>query len=179
LKILPITRVVWKDDSPYPRRIKAMNYNPSTISRIADLVLGIRVDRTTKLIDATQTLFNVIGGRIALLHFLGEFTANATEATLLQINCNSSGSAVDTPLTGAGASLAAALIESKLTLPAAVGSNLTLSTGQAAALLTAAPVYVVSAGIIQAVIGTGNSTGKVKWSLWYVPIDDGAYVEAA
>jgi len=156
-----------------------MNYNPSTISRLADIILGIRVDRATALISATQTLFTVSGGRVALLYLLGEFTAAATEATTLQINCNATDSAVDTPLTGAGASLAAALIESKLTLPAAVGSNITLSTGQAAALLNAAPVYVVSAGIIEAVIGTGNSTGYVKWSLWYVPIDDGAYVSAA
>ena len=155
------------------------NYAPSTRQRIADINLGLRVDRATALINATQTLFNVVGGRIALTHLVGEFTADATEATTLQINCNATGSAVDTPLTGAGASLAAAVIESKLTLPAAVGSNITLSTGQAAALLSAAPTYIVSTGIIQAVIGTGNTTAYVKWSLFYVPVDTGAYVEAA
>jgi hypothetical protein len=154
-------------------------YNASARARLADINLGLKVERAAALIDATQTLFTISGGRIALLGLVGEFTTNATEATTLQINCNSSGSAVDTPLTGGGASLAAALIESKLTLPAAVGSNITLSTGQAACILSAAPIYIISAGVIQAVIGTGNSTGKVKWTLWYVPVDDGASVVAS
>lgn len=156
------------------------NYAPSTRSRIADLILGMRVDRATALIGVTQTLFTVTGGRIALLYLLGEFTAAATEATTLYINCNATGSAVDTVLSvNPGSSLAAAVVESKLTLPAAVASSITLSTGQGAAVLNAAPVYVVSAGIIQAVIGTGNTTGYVKWSLFYAPVDSGAYVTAA
>jgi hypothetical protein len=26
---------------------------------------------------------------------------------------------------------------------------------------------------------SGSSTGSIKWSIWYVPLDDGAYVTAA
>ena len=72
--------------------------------------------------------------------------------------------------------LAAAEIGLKLTLPALASSNITQSTGSGAALLNSAPVYVLAPGYMEAVIATGNTTGYVKWSLWYVPIDEGAYV---
>jgi hypothetical protein len=37
---------------------------------------------------------------------------------------------------------------------------------------------VVAAGTIDLDCAASN-TGSVKWSIWYVPLDDGAYVEAA
>ena len=67
-----------------------MNYNSSTISRIADIVLGIRVDRSAAAIAAgTNPIFTVTGGRVALLGLLGEVvTAMDATASTLQINAN-------------------------------------------------------------------------------------------
>jgi hypothetical protein len=157
-----------------------MFYNQITRNKLADAVMGIRVNRAAALLDATQTLFNVEGGRVALLYLLGEVTVGVTNATTIKLNFDpdTSYGTTDTELSSTGASLAGAAIGLKLTLPAAAGSNITQSTGEGAALLSSAPIWVLAPGYLEAVIGTPDTTGYVKWTMWYVPIDDGAYVTA-
>jgi len=98
-----------------------MNYNSSTISRIADIVLGIRVDRSAAAIAAgTNALFTVTGGRVALLGLLGEIvtTMDAT-LTTLQINANPT-TGDDTVLCAASASIANVDVGCMFTLPVTV-----------------------------------------------------------
>uniref|UniRef100_A0A6M3LW76 Uncharacterized protein n=1 Tax=viral metagenome TaxID=1070528 RepID=A0A6M3LW76_9ZZZZ len=159
-----------------------MNYAPSTRARIADLVAGMRVDRAAALVTAaTVNLFTVTGGRVLLTGFLGEVVAAiANTVTTLQItHLTTEATAVVTPLCIASADIAQYASGRMFTLPAAVGSVLTVSVGSSAALMNAAPTYALKVGGLRLVGSAAPLTGTIKWSVWYVPIDDGAYMTAA
>jgi hypothetical protein len=156
-------------------------YDYSQRQAAADSYLGLRVDRAAAVLAAgTNTLFTVTG-RILLTGLLGEIvtTCSGTGSTI-QIRHLVTG--VTTPtatvLSIASGSIASMAPGRMFTLPAAVGSALTISVGSSAALFNAVRYYLPT-GLLQEVTGTGANTGTIKWSLWYVPVDNGAYVEAA
>lgn len=157
-----------------------MNYNQSTISRLADVKLGIRIDRAAEAIPVTtDQLFTVAGGRIALLGLIGEVTSlmDATATTIL-VTINAT-TGTDTPLCTASAALNDRVAGVKVTLPAAAGGGMLDSVTCGAAVLGQHPPWAVSPGTIDITVGTGANAGLMKWTIWYVPIDDGAYVEVA
>jgi hypothetical protein len=158
-----------------------MNYEPSTRQALADMSVGIKVDRAAALVTAaTVPIFNVAGGRVLLLGLLGEvvvaIAATATNITITHLTTDAT--AVVTPLTIAGSDIASLAPGRMITLPAAVGSVPTLSVGSSAAVFNAAPKYVLKTGNLQLVGSAAPATGTIKWSLWYVPLDEGAYVTA-
>ena len=158
------------------------NYAGSQLDVLADLHLGARVDRTAaKVAAATVNLFTVAGGRVLLTGFLGEIVVAiaATACTILVEALTTDVTAVVTPLCIAGSDIQSLAAGRMITLPAAVGSVMTLSTGSSAAIFTAAPWYVLKTGGLQLTGSGAPATGTVKWSVWYVPIDPGAYMAAA
>lgn len=171
-----------------------MNYNPSTIARIGDLVNGIRVD-TSALAAATYFLtgntntpiFNVYG-RIKIHELFGEVSVAAfsNDACVLYYNYTSTSPVIAVaPLSAASASLAQLAIGERI---AWIGGAVATAT-----VLTATPgitdvaripqIVGVNAGIgtIGILTATASITGnaKVTFSLFYTPMSDGAYVEAA
>jgi hypothetical protein len=50
--------------------------------------------------------------------------------------------------------------------------------GSSGAVIAQGNPVVVAIGAIEAAVGDTH-TGSIKWSLWYVPLDDGASVAAA
>jgi hypothetical protein len=152
------------------------NYNKSTRQRVADINLGLRVDKaanTTPL--ASADLFTVSGGRVKVNLLVGEVTSLIeTAATTVQFVSNPTvGAAVN--LTGNTTDLTAAAVGVQLGITGTAAGQVLLANALAPAQAAA---VVVSAGKISVVYGAG-STGAIKYSLWYVPIDEGAYVEAA
>ena len=157
-------------------------YYPEYLNTLADIRMGARVDRAAALVtNATVNLFTIAGGRVALHYFLGEIVvAIANTATTLVISAlTTNPSPTITPLSIASASIAQMLPGVMFTLPAAVGSALTISTGTSAAVLNAAPVYVLEVGGLQLTSSAAPATGTIKWSVFYTPIDSGAYMAAA
>jgi len=156
------------------------NYNPSTQARIADINAGMRVVKATSSCAATADvdLFTVSGGKVLLLGLVGECDG-AMEAAATTILIKHVVDGTDTPLSIASGSLSEKAVDTMLTLPAAVGSALVVSTGEGAAILSAAPVYVLQPGDLKMTVGAATNTGTITWTLWYVPAEDGAYVEAA
>ena len=155
-------------------------YNQSTRARIADINQGMRIVKPASSCAgiADVELFTVGGGKIALLGLVGECDGTMENAaTTILIKCVVGGT--DTDLSIASTTIASKVVDTMLTLPAAVGSVLTISTGEGAALLNAAPVYLVQPGTIEMTVGAATNTGTITWTLWYVPMEDGAYVEAA
>ena len=171
-----------------------MNYNPSTIARIGDLVNGIRVNTaalaavTYMLTGPTQTeLFNVFG-RVKIHELFGEVAAAAfsNHACVLKYTFTSSSPVIAVAdLTAASASLAQLAIGERITwLGGAVAT---------AAIITATPgitdiargtqIIGVESGIGTVGINTATAsiTGSatVKFALFYTPMSDGAYVTAA
>jgi len=157
------------------------NYNQSTRGRIADINLGLRIDRAAEAIPVTSdTLFNVVGGRVALLGLVGEVTSamDATATTLLVV-ANPTAAGTSTPLCAASGSLANAARGVRVSLPAAAATGMLLSTTHGAAVLSEHPPWVIEEGTIDITVGVGANAGLMAWTLFYVPVDDGAYVEVA
>jgi hypothetical protein len=155
--------------------------NLSIRRAVAQVGVGIHVERDAALVTAaTVNLFTITGGRVLMTGFLGEVVvAIAATATTLQItHLTTDVTAVVTPLCIASADIASYAAGRMFALPAAVGGVLTVSTGSSA-MEWLAPNYVLKTGGLQLVGSAAPATGTIKWSMWYVPVDDGAYVEAA
>jgi len=152
-------------------------YNQSTRGRVADINLGMRVDRATATLPQTTAaaIFTITGGRVAITQIVGEVT------TLIQTQANNTKLTAN-PTTGTSVDICANLDISAdeagclygisgLNTDALIGINAGALPGQTR------PV-VVNVGTIDLACAASN-TGSVKWSIFYVPVDDGAYITAA
>lgn len=141
------------------------------------LKFGLRVDRAAAVLPATgnQTLFTVATGKIIILGLLGEVTTVAS-ATATLINF----AAVPTtgPVQNLNAPTASAIEN------ATVGTLVTISglftdaaiIGGAGQILDSTGVVIAPGGI--RITTSATNTGALKYSLWYLPLDDGATVVA-
>lgn len=169
------------------------SYSPSTIERIGDLINGIRVDTsnlaaaTYMLTGPTQTeIFNVYG-RIKIHELFAEVATAAfsNNACVLKYTFTSSSPVIAVAdITSVTASLAQLAIGERI---AWIGGAVAT-----AAVLTATPgitdvaripqIVGVSAGVGTIGINTATAsitgTATVKFSLFYTPMSDGAYVTA-
>jgi len=153
-------------------------YNLSTRGRIADINQGMKVTKANMSCGATAdvSLFTV-NGNVALLGLVGvcdgAMAVAGTTALIKQVVAGT-----DTPFSIASGSLSGKAEGTMLTLPAAVGDVLTISTGEGAAVFSAAPIYFLQPGTLKCTVGTATNTQTITWHLWYVPMSEGAYVEA-
>lgn len=171
-----------------------MNYNPSTIARIGDLVNGIRVDTaalaaaTYMLTGPTQTeIFNVFG-RVKIHDLFGEVATAAfsAHACVLYYTFTSSSPVIAVgPLSAASASLSQLAVGERI---AWIGGAVATAT-----VITATPgitdvargtqIVGVSAGVGTIGINTATASitglATVTFSIFYTPMSDGAYVTAA
>lgn len=140
-----------------------------------NMQLGQRVDRDTANLLNGVDLFTIAGGRVLVTQIVGEVTTVMETKTInLKLTAN--------PTTGTSTDMCA-----NLDMTAAeAGTLLTISGTEADALRKGSsgsvvaqnnPV-VVAIGAIEATVGATH-TGSIKWSLWYIPLDDGASVVAA
>jgi hypothetical protein len=170
-----------------------MNYNPSTIGRIGDIINGISVSTgslaaaTYMIAGPTQTeIFNVYG-RVKIHELFGEVATAAfsNNACVLKYTFTSSSPVISVAdLTAASASLA----------QLAVGERIAWLGGAVAtaAVITATPgitdvarstqIVGVESGI--ATIGINTATASItgaatiKFTIFYSGMSDGAYITA-
>jgi hypothetical protein len=136
---------------------------------------GVRVERSGAVLPATgnQTLFTIAGGRILLTGLVGEQTVvGSATATNLKLT------SVSTAIGGAGTDICANTAVASLAVgtqyaPVAIGSAM-----QTGAVVTQNNELILPAGIIRATTDATN-TGAIRWTLTYLPLDDGATVTAA
>jgi len=140
-----------------------------------NMQLGQRVDRATANITTGLDLFTVAGGRVLVTQIVGEVTT-IMETKTINFKLTSD------PTTGTTNDMCA-----NLDLTAAEAGSLLSITGLATDAMIAgksgsvsgmARPMIVAIGAIEATVGATH-TGSIKWSLWYVPLDDGASVVAA
>lgn len=154
------------------------SYNLGTRGRIADIGLGIRVDRATATLPQTtaSAIFNVETGNVLVMLILGEVTTiiqTQANATKLQAN----------PDTGTTTDLCGTLditadeVGSLYTITGDAATD-AMQRGESGSVPAQTTAVVVSPGTIDLNCAASN-TGNVKWSIWYYPLEDGAYVEAA
>lgn len=152
------------------------HYNASTRQALMASRLGIRVDRATAIIPQTTAtaIFNIVGGRVLMTGILGEVTTILGAVGNLSLESN--------PTTGTTSAVCAVVASNTNE----VGSLMSITgvVGDAALLDDAGGVRMQHAPVALPV-GTldfrasASDTGNMKFSIWYVPLDDGAYVTAA
>jgi len=151
-------------------------YYQDQLENIAACNLGIRVDRAAARIVVTPgtTLFTVTGGNVIMTWFIGEVVVaqSATACTLDLVHTPTVGTAT-TIATGA-TDIQSALAGTMLMLPAALGGTLT-ETATAYGVPEQRARYILRPGVMS-VFGSASPTGSIQWTMWYVPIDYGAYV---
>lgn len=139
--------------------------------------LGQKVEQPAKTLPQSTAgaLFTVSGGRVAITQIIGEVT------TAIQNQANNT-KLTSAPTTGTAVDLCAVLsIANKevgclfgisgLNSDAMIGVNAGLVPGQVRDV-------IVPIGSINLDCAASN-TGAIKWTLFYIPIDDGASVTAA
>lgn len=156
-----------------------MFVNPALIDpqAYASVILGFRADKAAATLPATATqpLFTVAGGRVAILGLLGEVTtilgATATNAKI--ISTPTVGTAVDLCAVLAVASKEAGTLFGVTGIfgDALVGAN------AGATILCQRPI-VVPVGSI-GLNTSATDTGATKWTAYWVPLDEGATLVSA
>jgi len=153
----------------------------SGISGVQELRIaeGISVLRAAANLPqtASQTIYNINGGRILLTGLVGLVTtAIQNQSTTVQFKHISTAGSTTTTMTDAVTSVGNLAVGQMIALPNAVtGTSNPVVTG----LVIAKPSrLVLVAGQLQLTTGA-SSTGQVSWLLTYFPLDVGASVAAA
>ncbi len=151
------------------------NYNKSTRQRVADLVAGLRVDRDAATHAAATThYFKITGGKVLMTGLVGEVTVASTANACSWVANPTTGTA--TQPVCANLDIDPAVVGDALTITG-VGSEAMTYGGSATGLpMMSVKGVVLCAGYLDFIAAA--AVGATKWSIFYVPIDDGAYVEA-
>jgi hypothetical protein len=147
------------------------------------LHMGVKVDEPAAVLPATGTahLFTVAGGRVIVTGLVGQCTTVCTStATTVSVGVTpTTGTASTTGLCTATA-VTSAEVGTLVSLPSGAKGALVVGTGATAggAVQVQGPGgYVVQPGTID-ITTSATNTGAFKWSLFYIPLDDGASVTA-
>lgn len=141
---------------------------------------GFRVEKGEGATVATgeTSLFTITGGRIKLLQIVGEVTTviqtQATNLKLVYDPANPPSAGADTDLC-AVLDISADAVGLLYGITGTVGDAMIEGIGRVLAQHTP---HILSEGAIHQ-NSSAASTGGIKWTLWYVPLDDGARVVAA
>ena len=168
------------------------SYSPSTIARIADINYGLRVDTGDVLGPALSTanptrltLFNVVGGRVLVRQLIAEATETFVGAGALIKFCftPTGGAEVDLTAVSLDAGSGAWAAGIRLILGAAIGGTTTFSAIGASVAKAADPYVLGQVGVGGVILSHATTAaftdGTARFSLWYVPLDAGAYITAA
>ncbi len=149
----------------------------TALKQIRQLLFGQKVDRATAALpQSTQAaLFTITGGRVLLLGIVGEVT------TVIQTQANNT-KLVSNPTTGTDVDLCAVLSITAKEVGTLFGitglfSDALVGANAGATVFPRNPV-ILPIGTLDLSCAASN-TGNVKWSVFYVPLDDGATMAAA
>jgi hypothetical protein len=153
------------------------NYNQSTRNAVTDITRGIRVDKAAVSVAAatTKSLFTVAGGNCIIIGLIGESTTGQAAGA-------NASKYISTPTVGTAVDLCATVDIVSHELGGLITITGTLATaavkGNAGAGVMMTNPIIVAPGVIGFNTG-GNTAGSYKFSVWYIPAEDGAYIEAA
>jgi hypothetical protein len=169
-----------------------MNYNPSTIARIADIYSGIRVDTgsltaATYFVLDTQTELFDVKGRVYISQLMMEVTAAFdANATQMLFNCTfTTPVLVANPMCAKCASLASAAQGLRVVwVGGAVATAAVITDSAGLSDVIPSKGHIVGGKNFVGTIGmlasdaTQAATGAAFASIFYVPMSDGAYIAA-
>ncbi len=141
---------------------------------------GIHIARPTAVWPQTadQTIFTISGGRVFVTSLSGVFTV-AASGTANNLSVNS------VPTTGTATVIASTLATASFEIGALLvveGDGTALigtATGSGLAPSLNALPFILPTGNVTITCSASNTTGSIKWDLFYFPLDEGATVVAA
>ena len=150
------------------------DYNMSEREAAAVIGLGTKVERATANMTTGLALFDIEGGNCLITLMVGEVTSQlVAQAYTFKLVVD-----VDT---GTDTDLCATLninADEEGTLYTLEGTPGTaLQEGSSGSVPGPTFPSVVAPGAIDITVSTATS-GEVKWTLWYIPLEVGAYIEA-
>lgn len=141
------------------------------------LGLGQRVERGTALLPmaASLNIFTIVGGKVLMTSLVGEITA-AIGAVLNQSKL------LTTPTLGSPRDICADLdtqsyAEGDLLGITGINTDAMIPPATDGCIEGMTIPVILKAGVLTLECDGNTVVGKVKWTLHYIPIDDGAYVE--
>jgi hypothetical protein len=156
-------------------------YNKSTRDVAAALGLGLRVDRATAVPPQTavQVLFNVEVGRVLVTLVLGTVTTViGNVATILHMQSDpDTGTTTDMCVAALGLDIDSLEAGTLLTITGTVTDA--MQAGSSGSVIGQATPVVVAPGEIEIETDASCGTGSIQWSIWYVPLEAGAYIAVA
>lgn len=168
------------------------SYNLNTRGRIVDIGVGLRVD--TAILNATGwgaiavwPLWYLWGGRAIVTQIIGEITTVlSNNATLVKYYFTPTGGA-QIDLSAISLTIAQLAVGKRILAAGTIGGATTFSGIGASmwqptpyVLGTVGPLGVAPGGAIGIESTTAALTsGAAKFSIWYYPLDEGAYIVAA
>lgn len=159
--------------------------SPASASRqgYATLDQFIHVATPARTLPATTTdqIFRVKGGRVLVRLLLGEVTT-AADATVTTLKVSSkkldnASVAVGTAVDACSATAVTSQEVGSLLVVEGDGTGLIVNNAGAGLPGTGTGVWIAPQGEIYLTTSATN-TGATKWDIWYMPLDEGAYVES-
>lgn len=145
----------------------------------------IHVKRAGKVLpqSTTEILFKVVGGRVLVRALIGEATVVLTATDpVAKISSKKLNAALDTAV-GTAVDVASTVNLASLEVGGNAfvegdGTALVKANAGATFMGTNTGAWIAPNGEIYLTTGASNTTGAMKWDLWYQPLDEGAYVIA-
>lgn len=154
-------------------------YNQSVLENVALTHQGIRVDSAAaKVTAAAVTKFTVTGGNVIMTGFYGEIMVDiaATATTVIVTHTPTVGTASILAIL-AGATDIQSFVAGRQAHLASFGSILTWTATSYGILAPhAGTKYILRPGALSIAGSAAPATGTVRWTMFYVPVDPGAYV---
>jgi len=143
------------------------------------LLLGKKVDRATATLPqgTAGAIYNIAGGRVLMTAIVGEVTVAIGGANATKLTANPTvATAADTDLCTA-VDIDTCDVGDLLSITGTPGDGLLVA--HKGAVQTMGPHGVIMQTGTLDLDCAGSVAGSIKWTLFYIPIDDGAYITAA
>ena len=151
-----------------------MAYNMSALELAEVAQLGLRVFRPGEVLTTGEDLFTVVNGNCYVRALLWEVTSDVE-------NSSADLTIVANPTTGTSTDIGALVAidddeEGSLYTVEGLAAD-AVQVGSSGSVPGAEQSFVVAPGVIEATID--DATGEHQVTLWYVPLESGAYIEVA
>lgn len=149
-------------------------------SQLREILLGVKVEEPAAVLPATGTshIFTVAGGRVVVTALIGQVTTVCSgTATTVSVGATPTTGTLSTTGLATATAITSLEVGSLVSLPITKGALLVGANAGNGVQALGGGGYVVEPGTID-IVTSATNTGAFKWTLLYIPLDDGATVTA-
>lgn len=136
---------------------------------------GIRVNAVARPLDGeTFEWATILGGDVLITQIMGRFTVATAGASNVHLQHTADYATARVTALCALADVNGLAIGDMVSITGVPGDTLLVAVSAVKPGLTV-PLMVPPGGV-ESVISAASGTAAIEWSLWYIPLDDAAYV---